>query len=708
MNAIGKIYLKKIVSFLNPDSRILICEKLENSKQLTDALLGLYSSADIEYYESQTGTLNSGCYKNKKFDIIIAETIQDGHFSYIKNLLAPAGILFLNNAEHAFYDEAKKQLVEYGHIGSFPDNPGAYLWWGGSNPIKEFDNPAENRPLIICFFTKGTEYELEAKRLESSCLALGLDSEIVGVDSLGSWVANCSYKPFFIRDIWKQTKRPVLWVDADGMLLSPPDLLAATSADFAVHKWKGNGFASGTVFFKQSEMAGKLLDQWCQCSKDSPEEWDQVTLETAWNIIVKEFPLETIWLPESYCYIFDSRNQSITPVIKHFQASRRFKETVGGEIISPAASVSAKPDYAAIEWKTKTMGEAMHFKQPSFVETYLYYRFINITNNSKSIAIYGTGKHTEFILDLLPVSMLDHIEFFIDDNAGSESYFYRWKVHSPQAADFTGIDTVVLSSDTYEDKFFEACKGFLPERIQIERLYHGMPVELMQENKFNRLQGENLQWIRENASERMDAIRAWNIFAEPRWQFHLDRYKFACRNIAGKLVGDIACGTGYGTEILAKRGNAAKSIGIDIDPKAIRYATLFHSDGPCEYISSDACSLPLRTGFFDAVCSFESIEHVDHPELFVSELARVLKKNGVLICSVPNNLPLKDAKFHKFVFDYESFVNILSPYFSIEESYNQNSGDNGPFNRRQPRGMVLTNNENKHLAECFIAVCKKK
>ncbi len=46
--------------------------------------------------------------------------------------------------------------------------------------------------------------------------------------------------------------------------------------------------------------------------------------------------------------------------------------------------------------------------------------------------------------------------------------------------------------------------------------------------------------------------------------------------------------------------------------------------------------LPFVEQSFDAVVSFETIEHFDHRDRFVAELARVLTDSGILILSTPN------------------------------------------------------------------------
>lgn len=52
---------------------------------------------------------------------------------------------------------------------------------------------------------------------------------------------------------------------------------------------------------------------------------------------------------------------------------------------------------------------------------------------------------------------------------------------------------------------------------------------------------------------------------------HLARYRFASRSAAGKDVLDIACGVGYGSELLMAAG-AKSYTGVDINADEIAYA----------------------------------------------------------------------------------------------------------------------------------------
>lgn len=217
---------------------------------------------------------------------------------------------------------------------------------------------------------------------------------------------------------------------------------------------------------------------------------------------------------------------------------------------------------------------------------------------------------------------------------------------------------------------------------------------------------ERSRWLYANRAERMDA--SVPFFDEGRRRFHLERYRFAAQYVEGKEVADVACGTGYGTELLCADGKAARAVGVDIDAEAVDYATAVHGRDEARYVcvSADRTGLPDES--FDVVVSFETIEHVPDDLTLLDEFSRLLRPGGTLVCSTPNQWPLELAEHHVRVYDHSSFKTLLERCFAVESLYNQNSGMPGaPFNRGQAAGITPTTPANASLAECYIAVCRK-
>jgi ubiquinone/menaquinone biosynthesis C-methylase UbiE len=160
------------------------------------------------------------------------------------------------------------------------------------------------------------------------------------------------------------------------------------------------------------------------------------------------------------------------------------------------------------------------------------------------------------------------------------------------------------------------------------------------------------------------------------WQEHINRYFFALRFVPSKVVLDVACGTGYGTELISKTADLA--IGVDISREALTYAKKHYGkQHNIAFVLSDACNLPFRDNAFDVAVSFETIEHIDHSEIFLQQITCVLKMNGTLIVSTPNgqiSSPRQETPpnpFHLKEFDIKEFTQLLSIFFTNLQFYGQ-------------------------------------
>lgn len=129
---------------------------------------------------------------------------------------------------------------------------------------------------------------------------------------------------------------------------------------------------------------------------------------------------------------------------------------------------------------------------------------------------------------------------------------------------------------------------------------------------------------------------------------HVRRYLLAQQYVGGRRVLEIACGTGYGGEIL-RQGSAQQVIGIDLSLDALRYTM---SQWPySQVIQGDAGCLPLPSASLDAIVSFETLEHLSEPGTFLSEAKRLLRTDGLLILSTPNRAvasPDSDTPFSPY------------------------------------------------------------
>ena len=115
---------------------------------------------------------------------------------------------------------------------------------------------------------------------------------------------------------------------------------------------------------------------------------------------------------------------------------------------------------------------------------------------------------------------------------------------------------------------------------------------------------------------------------------HAARYVAAGKVAGGVTVLDVGCGCGYGTAHLASRG-ASYVLGVDVSPEAVGYARAHYTSPGLDFAVMDARELAAR-GPFQVVTCFELIEHVEHPDLVLGEISRVMAERGVLLVSTPN------------------------------------------------------------------------
>jgi SAM-dependent methyltransferase len=159
--------------------------------------------------------------------------------------------------------------------------------------------------------------------------------------------------------------------------------------------------------------------------------------------------------------------------------------------------------------------------------------------------------------------------------------------------------------------------------------------------------------------------RAYGTSIDDMRQYHGDSFKMyelAAPYVKNKNVIDLACGTGTGTSFLAL--HAKTVVGADIDDGAIAHCKKYHKNKNISFIQADATKkLPFKDGQFDVVTTFETIEHLYPAERkkYLHQLHRVLKKNGTMVLSTPQNgidkqtrtiPPVKHIHDHKIEFHW--------------------------------------------------------
>lgn len=123
------------------------------------------------------------------------------------------------------------------------------------------------------------------------------------------------------------------------------------------------------------------------------------------------------------------------------------------------------------------------------------------------------------------------------------------------------------------------------------------------------------------------------------------RYRYAARYASGRVL-DLACGSGWGTELLA--ASATEVIGVEPDSGTIAFARARHGAAHISFEQAGAETFDAAP--FDLITCLETLEHVDRPQVALANLVRMLKEGGVIAVSVTVS-PTRDFySFHKHDF----------------------------------------------------------
>ncbi len=110
---------------------------------------------------------------------------------------------------------------------------------------------------------------------------------------------------------------------------------------------------------------------------------------------------------------------------------------------------------------------------------------------------------------------------------------------------------------------------------------------------------------------------------------------------ASDVVVDLGCGPGTAVR-QARRGGAARAVGIDPSPQMLRLArwmtTLRHMDG-VDFLEGTAESIPLEAQSATVVWAVQSVHHWENPDRGLKESLRVLAPGGRLVLAEKSVVP---------------------------------------------------------------------
>lgn len=117
---------------------------------------------------------------------------------------------------------------------------------------------------------------------------------------------------------------------------------------------------------------------------------------------------------------------------------------------------------------------------------------------------------------------------------------------------------------------------------------------------------------------------------KPFWYGFWERY-IRKHVVRGCSILEVGCGPGF---FLKRLENDFVTYGLDVSEIAISKAK--ERTSKSKLFIGMAESLPFDDEQIDCMIAFDLVEHLERPEVFLKEAARVLTKKGALIISTPN------------------------------------------------------------------------
>jgi SAM-dependent methyltransferase len=149
---------------------------------------------------------------------------------------------------------------------------------------------------------------------------------------------------------------------------------------------------------------------------------------------------------------------------------------------------------------------------------------------------------------------------------------------------------------------------------------------------------------------------------------HLVVYEWIAARVGGMKVVDLACGEGYGSDVLSR--TAAEVIGVDANPEAFAHASAKYSSEKVSFRRELVESFDEPR---DAVVFLQTIEHIADPGPLLDGFARIAPVSYIstpnLLTLAPEGAEKSDNPWHIKEYRLEEYRALLEPHFSRVEVF---------------------------------------
>ena len=151
------------------------------------------------------------------------------------------------------------------------------------------------------------------------------------------------------------------------------------------------------------------------------------------------------------------------------------------------------------------------------------------------------------------------------------------------------------------------------------------------------------QWTLKDVGRHWDETTHYDDINERTYSYFrrfVDGYRMATKEKLrqGIKVLDISCRTGKGSAYFNEKQPGMKFVGMDLTKFMLKLynEVMGKTKAKFETRYFDTYDLPGKDAEFDYVLFFETMEHVPKPDVFLKEIARMMKPGAEMILTTPN------------------------------------------------------------------------
>ena len=182
----------------------------------------------------------------------------------------------------------------------------------------------------------------------------------------------------------------------------------------------------------------------------------------------------------------------------------------------------------------------------------------------------------------------------------------------------------------------------------------------------NQLYREKMKQIMFEERQNVENINQMKLGDQLNYHYELAKEFLVSKNIRHGKILDIACGTAKGLQFFLD--TELELYGADYDLLLINNNKKQFTETSIIFMKEDIMKTSFKNNMFDIILSMETLEHVN-PNKMLLELQRIIKNNGYLILSTPQNSYDGECINPEHLYEYslKEVIDLVSKYFTIEK-----------------------------------------